>query len=101
MIKITKNGWDYTVYPDRNIVASNTDEFKNQLAPLIDEAPEKLIIDLTGVEIVDSIGIGVLIATFNSLNKIGSKLEIVNVSDNIYNTLTTMRLNNYFAIKKK
>ncbi len=101
MSEIVKKESLYTIYPKKDIVASITDKFKAELHALIAESPERLVIDLTGVEMVDSIGIGVIIATFNSLNKIKSKLELANVAENIYTILTTMRLNHYFTIKRK
>ncbi len=100
MGEIVKEGTLYIIYLKKDIIASTADELKTELHSLIAESPEKLVIDLAGVKMVDSIGIGVIIATYNSLNKIKSKLELANVTENIYNVLTTMRLNHYFTINR-
>ena len=87
------------IKPRHNLVASIANSFRSELHSLIQDSPEELIIDLAGVEIVDSVGIGIIIATHNSLNKINGKLKIVNVSKSTYDLFVTMRLNRHFTIE--
>jgi anti-sigma B factor antagonist len=49
---------------------------------------------------VDSVGIGVIIATHNSLNKVGGKLKVTNITKDIYTLFTTMRLDRHFTVEK-
>lgn len=88
------------VKPGKDIVASMANEFRSELYSLVQKSPMELIIDLLGVEMVDSVGIGVLIATHNSLNKIGGKLKIINVANDICDLFNTMRLNRHFTVEK-
>ena len=54
--------------------------------------------DLDGVELIDSIGMGLLIAAHNSLMKNGGKLKVVNPSEDILRLLRTMRLDKHFEV---
>ncbi len=98
MSEIVKQGDTATVKPGCNIVASMVDDFKNELKGLAEGEYSRLIVDLTGTKMIDSMGIGVLIAAYNSLKKRGAQLELVNVSDEISGLLKSMRLNQYFII---
>jgi anti-sigma B factor antagonist len=101
MIEISKNGDQFIIKPDMDVVASMASEFRSKLQELIQESPKILVIDLSGVEMVDSVGIGIIIATHNSLNKSGGKLRVTNVADDILTLFTTMRLNHHFTIEKR
>ena len=98
MSEVIKDGERVTVKPGRDVVASMANEFRDELNELIKESPKQLIIDLDGVEMVDSVGIGVLIATYNSLNKVGGDLQVINVIKDIYGLFTTMRLDRHFTV---
>lgn len=87
-----------TVRPGRDVVASMTNGFRAELISLIHDAPQALVIDLAGVEIVDSVGISVLIAAHNSLVHKGGKLKIINITTDLNNLFRSMRLNNHFDI---
>ena len=58
------------------------------------------VIDMSGLNMVDSVGIGVIIATFNSLKKTGGEFKLSNVSKDIFSLFSTMRLDQHFSIKK-
>ena len=98
MSEIVKQGDTATIKPGCDIVASMVDDFKNELKGLAAGEYSRLIIDLTGTKMIDSMGIGVLIAAYNSLKKRDAQLELVNVSDEISGLLKSMRLNQYFII---
>jgi len=75
-----------------------TSEFRDELKSLVDEGRTHFILDLRGVEMIDSMGLGVLIATHNSLSQTGRVLTLKNVSSDIMSLLKTMRLNEHFTI---
>ena len=87
------------VKPGENIVASMAQEFRKELLPLVTENSKELVVDLTDVTMIDSIGIGILVATFNSISKYGGKFTVTNVSKDIYNLLKTMRLDQHFEVR--
>ena len=98
MSEITKDGDKVIVKPGRDIVASMIDELKSELKQALDDGAAALTIDLSGVEMMDSMGIGVLIAAHNSLQKNGAQLQLTNPSADILKLLRNMRLDQHFLI---
>jgi len=86
------------VKPTQDIVSSNAEELKAELRQALDEHAGPLVIDLAEVKMIDSMGLGVLIATHNSLHKRDLGLEIINVSEEIARLFSAMRLDTHFTI---
>ena len=99
MSEIIKNDDHVLVKPNTDIVASMAESFRSELQQLIQEEGKDIVIDMDGVEMVDSVGIGVIIATHNSLGKIDKKLKIKNIMKDIHTLFTTMRLDRHFEIE--
>jgi anti-sigma B factor antagonist len=87
-----------TVRPGSDVVASMAGEFKSELKALLDEGIKDLVVDLSNVEMVDSVGLGVLIATHNSLRQAGGQLVVSNPSADIQSLFRTMRLDKHFKV---
>jgi serine/threonine-protein kinase RsbW len=85
--------------PAGDIVASIADELRTQLRDLLAEHSGRLVIDLSRVELIDSVGIGLLIAAHNTLGKKGERLTLQNVSADLISLLRTMRLDKHFSIQ--
>ena len=100
MNQISKNQERVVVKPGKNIVASMADELRSQLHGLVQASPHELVIDFDGVEMVDSVGIGVILAAHNSLDEIGGSLRLTNVASDIYTLFIIMRLDHHFTIEK-
>lgn len=100
MSEIIKEANRVIVKPGKDVVASMANEFRAELNSLIQESACDLTIDLDGVEMVDSVGIGVIIATHNSLNNKGNKLKVINITEDIYGLFSTMRLDRHFTVEK-
>ncbi len=98
MSEIIKLGDEITVRPGRDIVASIAGEFKAELLSIVEETAAVLTIDLENVEMVDSIGIGVIIAAHNSLQKNGKQLRVINTSREIFDLFSAMRLDKHFPV---
>ena len=88
------------VKPKRNIVASMASDFRCELLALIKDGAAQLTVDLTGVKMVDSDGIGALIAAHKALAKNGGKLCIANPSDDVREFFSLMHLDKQFTIKR-
>lgn len=101
MSEIVNQGDHTIIKPGVDIVASMAEDFKAELLTAIDESPDSttLVIDLDGVEMVDSIGIGVIIAAHNTLTQTDRNLKVINVSTDVYGLFTTMRLNRRFTVE--
>ncbi len=100
MSKIIREANRVVLIPGKDIVASMKDEFAAELEVLAQESSCDLTIDLTGVDTIDSVGIGIIIVTNNSLKDNGNKLKIININDDIYDLFRTMRLDRHLTIER-
>ena len=82
------------------LVAGNLDEVREKLKELIKNGPNTVSLDLSGVDYIDSTGVGFLAATYNSLSKKGGTLSIIGLSEKMYNFFINLRLNAYFKLEK-
>jgi len=98
MFEITKTDSLTTIKPDGDIVASVVEDFKALLQNTLRDAPGALAIDLSGTTMIDSMGIGLLIAAHNTLGKSGEKLRLLHPSQDILTLFRTMRLDKHFII---
>lgn len=87
------------VKPGEDVVASMAEAFKGELLSAVNSSQGNLIIDLEGLSMVDSVGIGVIIAAHNSLNQANRQLKVVNVAQDILGLFSTMRLNRRFTVE--
>jgi len=100
MSEIIRTGDKATIKPGIDVVASMAETFKNELLSTINDSKEDFTIDLEGVEMVDSVGIGVIIAAHNTLNQSDRNLKVINVIKDVYGLFTTMRLNRRFDVEE-
>jgi len=98
MSQIEEKGQRVVVKPDQDIVSAMSEAFKSELLSLLNKGFKELDIDMSEIEMIDSIGLGVLIATHNSLIKTGGKLMVSHVSDEIYDLFKTMSLDRHFEV---
>ena len=98
MSEIQKDAETVTIKPGCDIVASMLDGLKAELKELAGSGCARLVIDFTEVRMIDSMGIGLLIAAYNSLKQKGAALELLHVSEEITTLFKHMRLNQHFTI---
>lgn len=84
-----------------NIVSTATEDIKAELIQALENDPPALALDLEKTRYVDSMGIGVLIAAFNSCHKKQIEFKLLNVDKEVYELFTTMRLDQHFPIQPK
>ncbi|MBA3008787.1 MAG: STAS domain-containing protein [Proteobacteria bacterium] len=99
MSEIVNEADQTIIRPGTDIVASMAEAFKDELLSAINSSSGTVVIDLIGVEMVDSVGIGVIIASHNTLNQSARKLKVINVKKDVYGLFTTMRLNRRFTVE--
>jgi anti-anti-sigma factor len=98
MFKVTEDNGKVVVTPNENIVAGIVSDFRNEMKKYV--ADKKIItVDLQNVEMIDSMGLGALIATHNSMQKYNKKLELINITKDLISLMKTMRLDQHFDIK--
>jgi anti-anti-sigma factor len=86
------------IKPGRDIVASMAADFRQDLLKEVESGVKRLVVDLNDVQMVDSVGIGVLVAAHNSLSKTGGQMAVSNVSQDIFNLFKVMRLDQHFEV---
>jgi len=100
MSEIVRKGNLVIISPGQDLVNSAADNFIQELKDEIKNSPSEIIIDLSGVEKIDSVGFGVIIAAHNSMKKINGQIIVANADDNLYKAFITMRLNSHFSVEK-
>ncbi len=91
-----------TIKLNEDIVASNAEKIRKKFQAVIEtEDIKELTVDFADVKMIDSLGIGVIIATHNSINTKEGVFSIINADDNIYKLFKTMRLDSHFSVNGK
>ena len=98
MSVIKNNGEQATVTPDQDILSPNRDALRDELNQLISDGTKHLVLDLKNVNRIDSSGLSVFIAAYNSLKTVEGALDLVNVNDTIKKLLTLTRFDRYISI---
>lgn len=81
------------------IDASVATEFKSRLIDLVDKGNEKIVINLSEVDFIDSSGLGVLVLVLRKLGPNG-KIGLCKVNDSVRSIFELTRLNEVFDIHK-
>jgi anti-sigma B factor antagonist len=71
--------------------ASNADDFKRQIAPILPNNP-RLVLDLTRLRFVDSSGCGAILSCLKTLSGLGGDLRLCCVSERVRRTFELIRL---------
>jgi anti-anti-sigma factor len=96
---IDRDGESAVITPQTDILSSEAARFKDDLRELINNGVKHLTINCQHVEMVDSLGVGLVIAAHNSLLKVGGELRLVNTRSEVYDLLVSMRLNTHLEIQ--
>jgi anti-anti-sigma factor len=86
------------VRPEGDVVAAFVPELRSRLLDLVRAGARQLVLDLSNVQMVDSLGLGLLISAHNSLLKVGGKLSVVHASADVLDLFKTMRLHQHFSV---
>ena len=85
------------VVPMEELDASNSAEFKRDVAPLL-EATTKLVFDLSRLRFVDSSGLGAFISCLRKLNEKKGDLKICGMSKQVRAVLELVRMHRILDI---
>jgi anti-anti-sigma factor len=84
-----------------DLVAPALPAMRSKLRQMVSSGTRHLTLDLASAQIVDSAGIGLLIAAHNSLKKAGGELTVINVSPEILELFQSMRMHQHFRVSGK
>lgn len=77
---------------EQKLTATEVPELQEALKAEIAAGVTEVTIDMSATALIDSMGIGLLIAISNSLGANQGRIEVKNVVPDIYNLLRSMRL---------
>ena len=80
------------ITPDSDIVGNATHDLKKEFSELIQNGKVQITLDLEKVSMIDSLGIGVLVATRNSVRQSDGEFCIVNLSKDLTQLFSNMRI---------
>ena len=78
--------------------ASSAKDIKEKVDLLTKENRVKLVIDMGGVDFIDSSGLGSLVASLRSVNKLGGDIKISALQDQVRAIFELTRLHRIFGI---
>lgn len=83
-----------------NLITEIIPDLKAALLTALEKETDGLVFDFSHISLVDSSGIGLLIAAYNSLSKTGGSIQVINANTQITELLTSMRLSERFNMNK-
>jgi anti-sigma B factor antagonist len=98
---ITRDGPRLVVTPSGELVASVVAGLKSELQRALEEGAGEMEFDLSATSMVDSSGIGLMIAAYNSLSARKGNVRVSGVSDDIFRLLQSMRLDKRLNVTKR
>ncbi len=99
MVHVIKDGETAVIHPRGDIVASGLERIRSVIQETVADHSGPVAIDLADAVLVDSMGIGLLIATQNTLEQSGRKLILRNAGRDLRNLFRTMRLDKHFLLQ--
>ena len=76
--------------------ASCSSELKDKVTAMLDENKNNILIDLGGIDFIDSSGLGMLVTCLRSVTKAGGVFKITSLQENPKNLFQTTRLDRVF-----
>jgi len=77
---------------DGDLTSARLPALRLRLREMVASGVQSLTLDLSGTEMVDSAGIGLLISAHNSLKKTGGALTVIHASQDVLELFRTMRI---------
>lgn len=99
-IEIKKKKSKAIVVPKEKLDISNSEDFKAKLIDVYEQGYDKIIIDLSEVEMIQSSGVGALLSFNDNLIKDGGELRVINVnSDYLKKVFEMTKLNKIIDVE--
>ncbi len=89
-----------TIVPEYDITVSKKEDFQKILLDQIHTGVSEINIDLINVKLIDSTGIGILIAAYNQLKQKGGTINVINISGDIMKMFKILRLDQHFNVSE-
>jgi anti-sigma B factor antagonist len=97
-LKIRKNGDTYIIDVNGEMDLYNSYKLKELVMKMLEKKVERYIVNLQGVDYIDSSGIGALIYICSTIKKLNLKLTIANIHGSVKKVIELTKLMGYFPI---
>jgi anti-anti-sigma factor len=84
--------------PAGDVVAATVPELRTAMKEAVGTGAQHMVVDLSNTRMVDSSGLGLLIAAHNSLQKTGARLSVIHATADILQLFRTMRIHQRFSV---
>ena len=78
--------------------ANSSQVVEKQLQALMDQGEDRLVLDLSELTYISSLGLRVFIAVAKNIQKVNGKLALAGLNDHIYEIFKIARFTNIFSI---
>jgi anti-anti-sigma factor len=95
---ITQEQERTVIQPAGDVVAANVPGLRSVLRNTVGAGVRDVVLDLRNTAMVDSSGLGLVLGTYNSLEKVGGRLTVIHASKDVLLLFQTMRMHQRFAI---
>jgi len=95
---VTNDDGLITIALEDDLTSANLNDFRAMVQEEIEAGHKSFRIDFSGAEIIDSMGIGCLVATYNSLRQKEGTIQLSNVPENLKDVFQVMRLDRILSI---
>jgi len=83
----------------RIVLGDEIGQLRMAVRGLVAEGKKKIILNLAGVDYIDSSGVGELVGCFTTLRNAGGELKLLNLSQKVQDVLHVTKLYTVFDIK--
>jgi anti-sigma B factor antagonist len=97
--KTTTNGKTVVIEISGELDATTVGELRPKLNAVADEQPEKVEVDLSRLRMVDSSGVGAIVALFKRVRAIGATFTVSGVNGQPLSIFRVLRLDKAFDIQ--
>ena len=83
----------------RIVLGQELEDLRDAVRGLINQGQKKIILNLSGVDYIDSSGVGQLVASFTAVRNAGGELKLLNLTKKVQDVLHVTKLYTVFDIK--
>jgi anti-sigma B factor antagonist len=83
----------------RIVLGDEIHTLRDAVHGLIDQGQKKIILNLVGVDYIDSSGVGELVSSFTTVRNAGGELKLLNLTQKVHDVLHVTKLYTVFDIK--
>jgi anti-anti-sigma factor len=86
------------IKPDTDITEKTVNDLRDKILFELGNNRVNIIIDLTNVTMIDSIGLGIIISCYKALQEFNGTLTITSASEDIMQLFTVLKLDKHLSI---